>query len=198
MPQLPGPCGRCGRWPSLARKAMGKRPWYMMETHLFFNQHCQKRTPTLVFQGPAKPGSFLILTLAPNGSSAKGLLFQGPGRSRFRFTCHINSEHVGLTASKSRWQFQRRASCQAAVSRSMNLFVAWGPPTSSLTNMGVGQNFQPPGIGPQVLVLGSIYRGNPFWGDPMFDPPLGTPSRPSQKPALPPGVAMSSERREGA
>ena len=28
---------------------------------------------------------------------------------------------------------------------------------------------KPPGIGPQVLVLGSIYQGNPFWV-PMFDP----------------------------
>ena len=38
--------------------------------------------PTLVFQGPAKLGSFLVLILAQNGNSAKRLLFQGPGRSR--------------------------------------------------------------------------------------------------------------------
>ena len=29
---------------------------------------------------------------------------------------------------------------------------------------------KPPGIGPQVLVLGSIYQGNPFWWYPVFDP----------------------------
>ena len=29
----------------------------------------------------------------------------------------------------------------------------------------------PPGIGPQVLVLSSIYQGNPFWA-PMFDLPF--------------------------
>ena len=28
---------------------------------------------------------------------------------------------------------------------------------------------RPPGIGPQVLVFGSIYQGNPFWV-PIFDP----------------------------
>ena len=33
--------------------------------------------------GPAKPGSFLILILASSGNSSNGLLFQGPGRSRF-------------------------------------------------------------------------------------------------------------------
>ena len=34
--------------------------------------------------GPA-PGSFLILILELHGTSAKGLLFQGPGRSRMSF-----------------------------------------------------------------------------------------------------------------
>ena len=29
---------------------------------------------------------------------------------------------------------------------------------------------KPPGIGLQVLVLVSIYQGNPIWGYPMFDP----------------------------
>ena len=42
----------------------------------------RNRAYTLVFQGPAKPGSFLILILAPDVYWAKGLLFQGPGRSR--------------------------------------------------------------------------------------------------------------------
>ena len=32
-------------------------------------------TSPLLFQGPAKPGSFLILILAPNGNSAKGNCF---------------------------------------------------------------------------------------------------------------------------
>ena len=32
-------------------------------------------------------GPFLILILAPDGNPAKGLLFQGPGRSRLLFRC---------------------------------------------------------------------------------------------------------------
>ena len=47
-----------------------------------FEQSGAKYTLTLVCQGPAKPGSCLILILASNGTSAKGLLFQSPGRSR--------------------------------------------------------------------------------------------------------------------
>ena len=31
-------------------------------------------------------------------------------------------------------------------------------------------NMKPPGYGPQVLVLGSINQGKPFWGYPIFDP----------------------------
>ena len=34
---------------------------------------------TLVFQGPAKRGPFLILILVSKGKSAKGLLLRGPG-----------------------------------------------------------------------------------------------------------------------
>ena len=40
----------------------------------------------LVFPGPAKTGSFLSW-LVEKGKSAKGLLFQGPGRPRYGFLC---------------------------------------------------------------------------------------------------------------
>ena len=49
------------------------------------------QTITLVFQGPAKIGSFLILLLVEKGKSAKGLLFQGPGRLRSPFKFKSNS-----------------------------------------------------------------------------------------------------------
>ena len=38
----------------------------------------------LVFQAPAKPGSFLILVLAPNGNSAKRLAFPGSWKIKVR------------------------------------------------------------------------------------------------------------------
>ena len=51
-----------------------------------------------------------------------------------------------------------------------------GYPYSSLSTGGprwVWVKIKPPGIEPQVLVLGSTYQGNqgnPFWGCPSFDP----------------------------
>ena len=41
-------------------------------------------------------------------------------------------------------------------------------PWCHLCEVGVGQD-KPPGIGPQVLILGFI-QGKPFWGYPIFDP----------------------------
>ena len=38
------------------------------------------------------------------------------------------------------------------------------------TILFVWVKIKPPGYGPQVLVMGSIYQGNPFWGYPIFDP----------------------------
>ena len=53
-----------------------------------------------LFQGPAKPGSFLILILAC-GNSPKGLLFPGPGRSRV-FTLGYS---LGVTGSLAHGRF---------------------------------------------------------------------------------------------
>ena len=51
---------------------------------------------------------------------------------------------------------------------------------------------QPPGYGPQVLVLVSIHQGKPFWGYPIFDP------QPRMLPLSPRGTSARSGQRERA
>ena len=73
------------------------------------------------------------------------------------------------TTSLDAWPINSSPGARLATGENVGA-PAWRGPEWRGTNTWAWVKIKPPGNEPQVLVLGSIYQGNPFWGYPVFDP----------------------------